>query len=94
MHVEVKGFPSTSYADPRRAGEAKPTPPSLQATHWYGGALLKALRLREKHPDEGVAMAFPEAAQYRRLLGETQTAIRTMRVDVFLVAENGSMTRW
>ncbi|MFE9188865.1 hypothetical protein ACFYL6_04565 [Micromonospora sp. NPDC007208] len=94
MHVEVKGFPSTSYADPRRAGETKPTPPALQANHWYGAALLKALRLREKHPDECVAMAFPEAAQYRRLLGETQTAIRNMRIDVFLVAEKGLVTRW
>jgi hypothetical protein len=41
MHVEVKGFPSTSYADPRRAGETKPTAPALQANHWYAGRSLR-----------------------------------------------------
>jgi len=31
VHIEVKGWPSTSYADPRRASEIKRTQPTLQA---------------------------------------------------------------
>ena len=37
LAVEVKGYPSLSYADPRRAGEVKPTQPATQARHWYAG---------------------------------------------------------
>ncbi|MGH3496725.1 MAG: hypothetical protein ACRDP1_04590 [Nocardioidaceae bacterium] len=31
--VEVKGFPTAGYADPRRVGEVKKTQPSTQAGH-------------------------------------------------------------
>ncbi|HEX6498735.1 MAG TPA: hypothetical protein VF054_06840 [Micromonosporaceae bacterium] len=94
LHIEVKGFPSKTYADPRRAGEIRKYPPAMQVTHWYADALLKVLRLREKHPADEVAMAFPEAARYRRLLDETATTLRLMRIMAFLVAEDGSVVRW
>ncbi len=94
IHIEVKGFPSTTYSDPRRAGELKPTQPTLQAAHWYAGALLKALQLRQSHPDESVAMAFPDRPRYRSLLESTASTLTTMRVTVFLVAEDGSVTAW
>ena len=38
--VEVKGYPSVRYRDPRRADEQKRTNPTLQAQHWYSHALL------------------------------------------------------
>ncbi len=37
LHVEVKGWPSTSYADPARAGEQKRTLPTVQAGPASGG---------------------------------------------------------
>ena len=49
--VEVKGFPSRSYADPNRAGEPKRTSPSTQAGHWFSQAVLAAMRLRGKEPN-------------------------------------------
>lgn len=94
LHVEVKGFPSKSYADPRRANEVKRTDPTLQAKHWYADALLKVLRLRETHPEDRVAMAFPTKPRYRSLLAETATTLRTMRIDVFLLEEDGEATDW
>ena len=38
LGAEVKGWPADGYADPRRAGETKPTLPSTQAGHWFSQA--------------------------------------------------------
>jgi hypothetical protein len=83
LHVEVKGYPS----------EGASAPPSLRATHYYAGALLKAVRLREEHPDDDVAMAFPDKPRYRTLLAETARSVRTLRITVFFIAESGSVTQ-
>lgn len=48
--VEAKGYPAKTYRDPRRAGEIKPTNPTNQAQQWYSHALLKVMRLQNKHP--------------------------------------------
>ena len=51
--VEVKGFPSRSYADPARAGEAKRTSPSTQAGHWLDPLLGRTREDRDWHPQDG-----------------------------------------
>ncbi|RLP88628.1 hypothetical protein EAD89_16450 [Micromonospora sp. BL4] len=94
LHVEVKGYPSRSYVDPRRTGEAKPTQASTQAGHWYAHALLKAVRLRDKHPHDAVAVAFPDFGRYRSLLAETQRSLGALLIDAFLVTEDGDVARW
>jgi hypothetical protein len=93
LHIEVKGYPSVNYADPRRAGEAKRTRPTMQAKHWYAEALLKAVRLRDKHPDDHIAMAFPDYPRYRILHDETSSSLGALRIDVLLVSETGAVTR-
>jgi len=93
LHIEVKGYPPTGYADPRRAGEVKRTQPALQAKHWYADALLKVVRLRDRHPLEDAAMAFPDIPRYRSLLEETGRSLRVLRIEVFLVAQTGSVSR-
>jgi DNA-binding CsgD family transcriptional regulator len=92
LHVEVKGWPSTHYADPRRAGEVKPTQPTLQATHWFAGAVLSALRLRGKHPADRVVTAFPDFTRYRNLAAETAAPLRTIGIEIWLVTESGDVT--
>lgn len=67
--------------------------PNNQATHYYAGALLKAVRLREEHPDDDVAMAFPDKPRYRTLLAETARSVRILRITVFFIAESGSVTQ-
>ena len=42
--VEVKGWPSTTYAKGERAGQPKPTQPTLQATHWFAEGLTTLIR--------------------------------------------------
>lgn len=57
--IEVKGYPSRHYADPARAGEAKRTQPSTQAGHWYGQAVLAAMRLPHSRPELRSVIALP-----------------------------------
>lgn len=93
MLVEVKGFPSVSYRDPRRAGEIKKTRPSTQAWMWYSHALMAAVSLQERHPDGTVAMAFPEVQRYRDLIDQTATGLRQLGLIVLLVSEAGEVRR-
>ncbi|MEV1115107.1 helix-turn-helix domain-containing protein [Actinosynnema sp. NPDC049800] len=95
LHVEVKGYPSTSYADPRRVHEAKPTQPATQARVWFAGAVVKVLQLREEYPDDEVALALPDVPTYRSLIRTIETTVVTMRVSVLFVADDGSVeARW
>lgn len=94
LHVEAKGWPGTTYARGERAGQPKPTAPSVQAAHWYAGVLLSALRLRERRPDDDVAIALPDRLRYRNLLGETRSSLAAMRVGVLLVADDGRVESW
>lgn len=91
VHVEVKGWPSTSYADPRRAGEVKRTQPTLQAKHWYAGAVLSALRLRGQHSGDRVAIAFPDFSRYRQLAAETAATLRVVGIEIWFVSESGEV---
>jgi hypothetical protein len=92
LHIKVKGWPSTTYADPRRASETKRTQPSLQAKHWYADAVHSALRLRAKHPDDQVVIAFPDMARYRHLAAATATPLRAVGIDTWFVTESGEVT--
>lgn len=90
--IEVKGYPSTNYRDTRRAGEIKPTNPSLQAKHWFAAALLKVVRTRVVEPDADVALCFPMLSRYETLLQETSPMLGRMRISVFVVDERGEVT--
>lgn len=87
--VEVKGYPSLGYRDPRRAGEVKRTNPTLQAKHWFADALLKLVRIRGTRPNLAVAMAFPDAPRYRSLIEETREPLRQLAIGLFVVMPEG-----
>lgn len=88
IHVEVKGWPSRTYADPARQGTVKPTEPTNQALHWFAGATLSCLRLRDAHPDDLVVMAFPDRPRYRRLSRDIASSLRAVNVEVWFVGES------
>lgn len=92
--VEVKGYPSKDYRDPRRAAEQKRTNPTNQAQQWYSHALLKVLRLQSKHPEAKVALAFSDFARYRTLFEETRTGLDKLGVALVLVGQNGEVEKW
>ena len=91
MVVEVKGYPSRGYADPRRSSEVKPTSPAGQANHWFGQAILRTMRTIDRQPPVTVAMAFPAKPRYETLLAETWSAIARLEITIFLVKEDGSV---
>jgi hypothetical protein len=90
--VEVKGYPSTVYARGTRAGQPKPTHPSVQAKHWLAEAVLQAMRLRHRRPEAAVAIALPAHPRYAALLAEVRTSLAAIGVAVLEVAADGAVT--
>lgn len=91
LGAEVKGWPSTDYSDPRRAGEVKPTPATSQAGHWFSQALMKAIMLLDTHPGLESLVVVPDYPRYRDLAARTRAGRTAARVHVVLVTEDGSM---
>jgi hypothetical protein len=96
LGAEVKGWPSTGYADPRRANETKRTQPSTQAGHWFSHALLKAMMLLDSHPGHESLVVLPDYPRYRDLAERTQTGRRAANIHVILLTADGTYisTSW
>lgn len=92
--VEVKGWPSTRYARGPRAGEEKPTHPSVQAKVWYADVLLAVARLRQTHREGDIAIGLPDLPRYRSLLAETSHALAALKIQVLLVSEPDQVRSW
>lgn len=89
--IEVKGFPSRSYADSRRAHEIKRTSPSTQAGHWFVAAVLAAMapprqgaRLAERH-------RAPRVSTLPRPYGEVTASLSAAQIDVWWVHADGTV---
>jgi Holliday junction resolvase-like predicted endonuclease len=91
LAVEVKGYPSTSYADPRRAGETKPTPPASQARQWYSHALLKAMLTRDAHPTYDIGIGLPDRRTYRLLHERTASSLRDLQIRIAFISPSGDV---
>src|SRR5262249_53756162 len=85
LAMEVKGFPSRSYADPRKADQVKPTNPLTQARHWYAAAMLQAMLMRAQHPTYEIAVAFPDVPTYRTWHERTRGSLADLQVTTFFV---------
>lgn len=96
LGAEVKGYPSTNYADPARAHETKKARPSTQARHWYAEGVLAALLLLESQPDRESLLVLPDNLRYQGLRDSTRTGLAGAGVHVLLVDEDGSYdcTTW
>lgn len=89
LHIEVKGFPSTSYARGERQGQPKPTHPATQARQWFAGALLKAAMLRGDHPGDRVALGLPDVETYRNLVQRTSSVLSRSEIELIWVDRQG-----
>jgi Domain of unknown function (DUF6946) len=92
LAVEVKGFPGTTYARGPKAGQPKPTAPTLQARHWFAEAVLTTLLTRARRADHEVAIALPDMPRFRALLVEVEWALERLAIGVYLVAADGTVT--
>ena len=91
--LEVKGWPGTTYARGVRAGQPKPTQPTLQATHWFADGMTTLLR-RGASPDAALALVLPDKPRYRTLLTQAGWAIERLEITIYLVTEDGSVLTW
>lgn len=87
--IEVKGYPSRDYADPKRAGEVKRSSPTNQAGHWYAQAVLAAMRLRGKEPTWRSVIVLPDFPRYRTLFSETATSLAAAEIEVWWLDQFG-----
>ncbi|MDO5499691.1 MAG: hypothetical protein Q4F67_08430, partial [Propionibacteriaceae bacterium] len=85
----VKGYPSSGYEDPARAGEAKRSSPSGQARNWYAKGVLAALMLRETQAKRESLLVLPDERRYRDLFTATRTSLHAAGVHVVLLREDG-----
>jgi hypothetical protein len=91
LAVEVKGWPSTTYASGPQIGLPKSTQPTTQAANWFGHAVLAALMLRQAKPHHEVAIGLPDTPRYRRLVARTEQSLSLLRIGVLLVKEDLSV---
>ncbi|MCU1588989.1 MAG: hypothetical protein JWP11_245 [Frankiales bacterium] len=92
LHVEVKGWPSAAYRDPAKAHLKKPTLPATQARVWFNDAVVHGLRLREAHPEDEVALCFPDKDTYRALCRGIAGSLRKCDVDLLVVDVDGRVS--
>ena len=91
LGAEVKGYPSTAYEDPARAGETKRSSPGGQARNWYAKGVLAALMLREAQPRRESLLVLPDEPRYRALFAATRTPLAGAEVHVLLLSNNGDI---
>jgi hypothetical protein len=91
--VEVKGWPSSTYARGERVGQPKPTQPTLQATHWFAEALTSLIR-RGGEPGSRLAIGLPDKPRYRTLLDEAAWALERLAITVYLATAEGAVQIW
>jgi hypothetical protein len=91
LGAEVKGWPSASYADPKRAGQTDPARPTTQAAHWFSQALFKAMMLRDSHPDYGSLIVLPGHDRYRDRARRTQNSRAAADIHTIFVQSDGTI---
>jgi len=92
--LRQRGYPSTTYRDPLRADEKKPTNPTNQGQKWYSHALLKVLQLQTAYPQAKVALAFPDFPRYEALFRETKPGLEKLGIAVLMVNSSGEVREW
>jgi Holliday junction resolvase-like predicted endonuclease len=89
--IEVKGYPSRYYVRGKKKGKLKPTPPELQATHWFAEAILSVLLKKSEDPKIKIAIGLPDFEKYRELINKIKFVRREIGIEFYLVKENGQI---
>lgn len=61
----------------------------MQVRHWFADALLTAVLRRHSSPTVDVALAFPDVDRYQDLINRTESALRALKIGVYLVPKVG-----
>lgn len=88
--IEVKGYPSRRYVRGEKKGKPKPTPPQLQATHWFCEALFQVIREKSKNKTINIGIGLPKFPKYLQLIKEV-SILSSLNLRFYLVDENGKV---
>lgn len=91
LAIEVKGYPSTTYARGAQQGLPKKTNPTNQAPKWFSQALVKAITTTDGSGRPEVAVAFPDYPRFRGLIAKSEWALRRLGIGVYLVRDGGAV---
>lgn len=91
LAIEVKGYPSTTYARGAQQGTPKRTNPTNQAPKWFSQAFFKAITTTDGSGSPEVAIAFPDYPRFRSLVANSEWALRRLGIGVYLVREGGEV---
>lgn len=89
--VEVKGFPSDKYVNGERKGQKKPTPPNLQAKHWFSEALTALLLAKSHDWNVTIAMGLPYHEKYLETVEKLRPINERIGIIYFIVYKNGEV---
>jgi Holliday junction resolvase len=89
--IEVKGYPSKYYVRGKKKGKLKPTPPELQATHWFAEAILSVLLKKSENSKIKIAIGLSDFEKYRELIEKIKFVRRKIGIEFYLVRENGQI---
>jgi len=89
--IEVKGYPSDKYVDGINQGQAKKTPSTLQAHHWFSDAFFSVVRRKHKSQKSSVAIGLPASPRYLRLIEEAKWALEKLGIRIFIVTSTGEV---
>ena len=92
LAAEVKGYPQATYESGEKAGEPKKWHPAAQARTYFGNAVHTALVMRDGMPGAEIAIALPDLSGYRTLLGQVRASLADLKIRVFLVGPDGSVS--
>ena len=86
--IEVKGYPSKRYVKGEKKGKLKPTPPNLQATHWFAEAIFSVIREKSKDKTIKIGIGLPKFPRYLKLINEVN-ALTFLDLKFYIVSKNG-----
>jgi len=92
--IEVKGYPSDKYVRGVRKGLKKPTPPNLQAKHWFAEALLAIIRSKYREPHSIIAIGLPKKGIYEKLIKEVRTVLCDFTTLQFILVTADGKVEW
>lgn len=93
LHIEGKGWPSTQVRGPGAGAraEAHSSVDAGQALDDRGR--LQRARLRAKHDDDRVIVAFPAFPRYVNLADEVAPVLARADIEIWFVREDGEVSR-
>jgi hypothetical protein len=92
LMIEVKGYPSSTYARGERKGTAKPASVGAQARTYFSNALLSGVLMRAEGPAARVVLAFPDVPTFSNLGRWVAGPLAAAGIEVWLVSEDGTVT--